>query len=85
MSETKVNELASLLQKARDDQMEMASFHQSEQRREREVTFKHLTPGFSKWGRRPQMGSQSVSDGVATWIDWGRTGRAVKMQLKQNL
>ena len=39
MSETKINELGSLLQKARDDQNEMARFHQSEIRREREVRF----------------------------------------------
>ena len=40
-----------------------------------------ISPGFSKWGRRPQMGSQAVLDGVAR-MGWGR---AVKMQLKQNL
>ena len=37
MAETKISELESLLQKARDDQNEMASFHQGEMRREREV------------------------------------------------
>lgn len=36
MSETKMNELGSLLQKARDDQSELAKFHQSELRQMRE-------------------------------------------------
>lgn len=39
MSETKMNELGSLLQKARDDQSELAKFHQSELRQMREVSF----------------------------------------------